>query len=351
MNIHIEKKIKWRIIWISMGIILFFLCVIATTIGIANIKITDALRIVLHQLPVMKNIIKIEDISKSHQIIIKSIRLPRILLSVLVGMSLSISGATFQGIFKNPMADPFVIGISSGAALGATLAIIFNIDIKILQINTISLFALLGALGTTYMVYNLARINSQIPVTTLLLSGIAVGQFLTAIMSFLMVLYSNDLNKIIFWTLGGFSTKGWQQVKIIALPVLIGWSLLYFVSKDLNVMLLGEESAKNLGIEVEKTKRMILLINSFMVAVAVSVSGIIGFVGLIIPHIVRILVGPDHRILIPIAGLGGGLFMLLADTVARTIIAPIEIPVGIITAIFGGPFFIYLLKKKKSRLS
>ncbi|WP_053954963.1 FecCD family ABC transporter permease [Inediibacterium massiliense] len=349
--IHIEKRMKWRIIWISMGIILFLLCVVATTIGVADIKVIDALKIVTHQLPGMKNMIKMKDIPKSHEIIIKSIRLPRILLSVLVGISLAISGATFQGMFKNPMADPFVIGISSGAALGATLAIVLKIDIKILGINTISLFALFGALGTTYMVYNLARIKSKIPVTTLLLSGIAVGQFLTAIMSFLMVLYSNDLEKIIFWTLGSFSTKGWEQVKVIILPVFIGWSFLYYFSKDLNVMLLGEESAKNLGVEVEKTKRILLLINSIIVAIAVSVSGIIGFVGLIIPHIVRILVGPDHRILIPVAGLGGGLFMLFADTVARTIIAPIEIPVGIITAIFGGPFFIYLLRQKKSSLS
>ncbi len=343
MSIHLNKKNKWQVILITLALALFICCIVATTLGTAKVKIGDSLEMVLHQIPILGQFVDIDDVSKTHQSIVKNIRLPRIILSVLVGISLSISGTTFQGLFKNPMADPFVIGISSGAALGATLAIVF-------KLNTISFFAFLGAVGATFLVYNLAKIKSKIPVTTLLLSGIAVGQFLTAIMSFLMVIFSNDLNKIIFWTLGSFATKGWVEVRLLLIPAVIGWSLLYYFAKDLNIMLLGEESAQHLGIKVERIKVIILLINSFIVAIVVSVSGIIGFVGLVIPHIARLYVGPDHRILIPVAGLTGGIFMLFVDTIARTIISPMEVPVGIITALIGGPFFIYLLRKKKSTL-
>lgn len=343
MSVHLNKKNKWRAILIVLTMVLFLSCIVGITLGTASVTISNSLKLVLHQTPIIGEFVGIDDISKNHQSIVKNIRLPRIILSVLVGASLSISGTTFQGLFKNPMADPFVIGISSGAALGATLAIVF-------KINAISIFAFLGALGATFLVYNLAKVKSKIPVTTLLLSGIAIGQFLTAIMSFLMVIFSNDLNKIIFWTLGSFATKGWAEVRILLIPALMAWSLLYYFAKDLNIMLLGEESAQHLGIKVEKTKVILLLINSFVVAIVVSVSGIIGFVGLIIPHIARLYVGPDHRILIPVAGITGGIFMLFVDTIARTIISPMEVPVGIITALFGGPFFIYLLRKKKSTL-
>ncbi len=350
MSVHLNKKTKWRVILIVLMMVLFISCIVATTLGTARVKIGDSLGIVLHQVPIIGKFVELDDVSKNHQAIVKNIRLPRIILSVLVGVSLSVSGTTFQGLFKNPMADPFVIGISSGAALGATLAIVFKLNTTIPFFNTISFFAFLGAAGATFLVYNLAKIKSKIPVTTLLLSGIAVGQFLTAIMSFLMVIFSHDLHKIIFWTLGSFATKGWAEVRLLLLPAAIGWSLLYYFAKDLNIMLLGEESAQHLGIKVERTKGIILLINSFVVAIVVAVSGIIGFVGLIIPHIARLYVGPDHRILIPVAGLTGGIFMLFVDTIARTIISPMEVPVGIITALFGGPFFIYLLRKKKSTL-
>jgi len=347
MSLFSHKK-KWIFIIIGLTFVLFSFGIITITIGTANIKILDALRIVLNKVPLVSKLIDTQDIPKNYIGIVNSIRLPRILLSIFVGISLSISGTTFQGLFKNPMADPYVIGISSGAALGASVAIVTKLGETFMGLSTISLFAFAGALGATYLVYNLARIKSKVPVTTLLLAGIATGQFLTAIMSFLMVLYSNDLNKIIFWTLGSFATKGWGQVKLIVIPLILGWLLLYYFSKDLNVMLLGEETAYHLGIEIEKVKKTILLINSFIIAIVVSVSGIIGFVGLIIPHIARLFVGPDHRILIPVSGLVGGIFMLFADTLARTIISPVEIPVGIITALFGGPFFIYLLRKKKN---
>lgn len=318
-----------------------------SVIGTANISTMDTFRIVGSKIPLIKNYIDISDIGKAHQTIIWSIRLPRVLLGVLVGASLSMAGAAFQGIFKNPMADPYVIGISSGAALGASVAIILGINIAFINISTISVFAFIGALGTVFTVYNIARIKNKIPVTTLLLSGVAIGQFLTAIMSFLMVVYSKDMAKIIYWTMGSLAGKGWEPLVKISIPVVISMIFINFFARDLNIMLTGEESAQSMGVNVERTKIYILVLGTFMVSMVVSIAGIIGFVGLVIPHIVRMVLGPDNRILLPASAFIGGIFMIFSDTIARTIISPIEIPVGIITALFGGPFFLYLLRASK----
>ena len=340
---------KYRIVLIILALILLLSIGIFSVIGTANIRWIDVFRIIGSKIPLLQNYVDVSDILPTHQIIIWSIRLPRVLLAVLVGSSLAIAGAAFQGMFKNPMADPFVIGISSGAALGATIAIILRVSISFIGISAISMFAFIGALITVFIVYNISRIKDKVPVTTLLLAGIAIGQFLTAIMSLLMVIYSNDMAKIIYWSMGSLAGKGWDPLKRISLPVIISIVLINFFARDLNIMLTGEDSAKSLGINVEKIKMYVLILGTFMVSMVVSVSGIIGFVGLIIPHIVRIIIGPDHRVLLPASALTGGIFMVFADTIARTIISPVEIPVGIITALFGGPFFLYLLKKTKSQ--
>lgn len=342
------NKGKYGAVLILLSLILVASIGLFSVIGTASIRWTDVFRIIGSKTPIIGNYIDVSDILDTHQTIIWSIRLPRVLLGVLVGASLSIAGAAFQGMFKNPMADPFVIGISSGAALGASIAIILRLSISFIGVSAISIFAFVGALITVFIVYNISRIKDQVPITTLLLAGIAIGQFLTAIMSFLMVIYSNDMAKIIYWTMGSLAGKGWEPLLRISLPVIVSIVLMNFFARDLNIMLTGEESAKSLGINVEKTKRYILVLGTFMVSMVVSVSGIIGFVGLIIPHIVRIIIGPDHRVLLPASALTGAIFMIFADTIARTIISPVEIPVGIITALFGGPFFLYLLKKTKS---
>lgn len=342
------NKVRYGVTLGLLALSLVFFIVLFSTIGSADIKITDTFRIIASKISFLN--MEAPDISKSQVSIIWNLRLPRVLLGVIVGASLSMAGAAFQGMFKNPMADPYVIGISSGAALGASIAIILKINFEILGFSTISLFAFIGALIAVTLVYNIAKVKNQVPVTTLLLSGVAIGQFFTAIMSFLMVFFNNDMNKIIYWTLGSLSGKGWDPVLTISIPVILGMLLLSLYARDLNIMLTGEESAKSLGVNVERTKIYIILIGTFITSIAVSVSGIIGFVGLIIPHIVRLIIGPDHRILLPASALMGGIFMIFADTIARTIISPIEIPVGIITAIFGGPFFIYLLRSKKKKI-
>lgn len=335
---------------LMLFLVLIFSIAVFSTIGTANIKVADTIKIVSSKLPFIGKHIDISSISDSYKTIILKIRLPRVLLGVLVGASLSSAGAAFQGMFKNPMADPYVIGISSGAALGAAIAIVSGINIRLLGISSISFSAFIGALVSVFLVYFISRVKNKVPVTTLLLSGIAIGQFFTSIMSFLMVIYSKDVEKIIFWTLGSLAGKGWEPLLRISIPTILSIIVLNFFARDLNIMLTGEESAQNLGVEVERTKIYILIISAFMTAMVVSVSGIIGFVGLIIPHIVRLIIGPDHRILLPSSALVGGIFMIFSDTIARIIISPVEVPVGIITALFGGPFFIYLLRKKKKAI-
>lgn len=341
------SKTKYSLIILILSFVLILSIGLFATIGTANINAIDSFRIVGSKTPIIKDIIDVSDIGDSYRTIIWSIRLPRVLLGVLVGASLSMAGASFQGMFKNPMADPYVIGISSGAALGATIAIILKVNISFMGTSSISIFAFIGALLAVFTVYNIARIKNKVPVTTLLLSGIAIGQFLTAIMSLLMVMNSNDMARIIYWTMGSLAGKGWEPLLRISIPVIISMILINFFARDLNIMLTGEESAQSLGVNVEKTKTYVLILGTFMVSMVVSVSGIIGFVGLIIPHIVRMIIGPDHRILLPASALAGGIFMVFTDTIARTIISPVEIPVGIITALFGGPFFLYLLRINK----
>lgn len=344
------KRSSYGVVTAVMLVILLFSIGAASTLGSADISIMDSFRVVGSRLPAFKGSISTEGISSAADSIIWNVRLPRVLLGVLVGAALSISGGAFQGLLKNPMSDPYILGISSGAALGATIAIITKLDFEIAGFSGISAAAFLGALIAVTFVYNIGRIKNQVPVTTLLLAGVAVGQFLTAVMSFLMVIFNKDMTKIIYWTLGSLAGKGWTPVTALAIPVLLGILLLSYFSRDINIMLTGEESAKSLGVNVERTKLYVLLIGTFLTSTVVSVSGIIGFVGLIIPHMARLITGPDHRILLPISAIGGGIFMIFADTVARIAISPVEIPVGIITALFGGPFFIFLLRSKKKSL-
>ncbi len=278
------------------------------------------------------------------QFIILSLRLPRIVEAAMAGAGLSIVGACLQALLRNPMADPYVLGVSSGAAFGATIAIILG-----LGLFQMSLSAFFFALVTIYMVYTFAKTGFKVSPTAMLLAGIALSTFLTALISLLMLLNHDELSKIVFWTMGSFSLITWTQVYFSA-PVILGGSLiLYFFTRDINVIMTGEEAAEHLGVDTEAVKKYVLLLSSLITATIVSISGIIGFVGLIIPNISRLLVGPDNRILVPFSALLGATFMVFTDTLARLILAPAEIPSGIITAALGGPFFLYLLIKSKNK--
>lgn len=341
-----EMKSKKNTIIIII-LILLIIIFLSLSIGAVKVKVADILKILSSK--ILNNNYVEESIDDNIKYIIWNIRFPRILVSLLIGGMLSIAGVTYQGILKNPMADPFILGISSGAALGATIGIVTKINFSFLGINFISILAFIGALTVIFIVYNIAKINNEIPVTTLLLSGVAMSQFLTALLSILMLLFDRDLNKIILWTMGSLSGNGWDSIINILPYGLIGILVLLYYAGDMDIMLLGDESAKNLGVETDKVKKIVLITASIITAAAVSTAGIIGFVGLVVPHIVRIFIGPKHIKLIPISFITGGALMVLCDTIARSII-PQEIPVGIITAIFGGPFFIYLLKKKKEEV-
>ncbi len=287
------------------------------------------------------------DTEEIYSIIIKEIRLPRIILGFLVGVALSTAGVIFQGVFQNPLVDPYIIGISSGAGAGASIAIIFNLNWGIVGFSAVPLLAFTGAILTVFIVYRLAVTAGKLPAATFLLAGIAMGFFLNAIMSFLMVIGTNSLQKVIFWLMGSLATGDWQDIKVILPYLVIGLVPIIYYLKELNLILLGEENAGYLGVDVERVKVILIIAATLITAVVVAVSGIIGFIGLIIPHIARLLVGPDNRKVLPVAALFGGLFLLMSDNLARSILPPLEIPVGIITALAGGPYFIYLLRKKK----
>lgn len=283
-----------------------------------------------------------------HQIVL-NLRLPRVVLAALVGVCLALSGAIMQALFQNPMADPYLVGVSAGAGLGAVVAIMLAVPLAFLGLSGLPLLAFAGALLVVFVVYVLARRGGRIQTGTLLLTGIAVGSLVSAVTSFLMMVMQQDLRQVLFWLLGGLSGRGWSQVWIILPQAALGLGIALVLSRPLNMLLLGDEAAASLGMNTHATKRLLLGLASLLAAGAVAVSGIIGFVGLIVPHITRLLVGPDHRRLLPVCAVSGALLMVLADIGARMLLAPTELPIGIITAALGCPFFLYLLHHQGRR--
>jgi iron complex transport system permease protein len=276
-----------------------------------------------------------------------NLRLPRIVLCVLIGAVLSVSGATYQAVFRNPLTDPYVLGISSGASLGAAVAILLGLESSFFGVG---LMALGTALITVLLIYKIASIGNRMHTATLLLTGVCFTFLATAVVSFLMVINQDKMDRIIFWTMGSFSTVAWSDVLILLPVAVLGIAVVLFHSRDLNLLLVGSETAKSLGVEVERVKKILLFCTTLMVAFAVSACGVIGFVGLVVPHCVRLVVGSDNRLIIPYSVVAGGIFLLLCDTLARTVLMPSEIPVGSVTALVGAPMFIYLLYKSKKRL-
>ena len=279
-----------------------------------------------------------------------SVRLPRILLACFVGAGLGTAGAGYQGLFRNPLADPFVIGASSGAALGATLAITSGWQGTFLGLSCIPAASLVGALVAVSIVYSIASVGRQIPMISLLLAGVALSSLLSAIVSLLMFLHEEKLMTIFGWLMGSLSGRGWATLASTAPLILIGGCALWMHSRALDALTFGEESASSLGLGIGRLRAAIVVSASLMTAASVAGGGIIGFVGLIAPHAARSLVGARHALVIPMSGLLGALLLLLADDVARTIVAPSELPVGVVTALMGGPFFLYMLKTRQSEM-
>lgn len=272
------------------------------------------------------------------------LRLPRVLLSVVVGAVLSVCGAAYQSIFRNPLTDPYVLGVSSGASLGAAVAILVGLEAYLWGVGGC---ALVAALLTVLLIYKIASIGNRMHTTTLLLTGVCLTLLISAVISFLMVLNHEKMDSIIFWTMGSFGSATWTDVVIVAPVAVVGIGVVLYYSRDLNLLLAGSEAARSMGVEVERVKRMLLLFTTLMVAFAVSSCGVIGFVGLIVPHAVRLVAGPDNRRVVPYSIVCGALFVLVCDTLARTMLRPSELPVGSLTSIVGAPLFIYLLYRNK----
>lgn len=337
-------SLRWHSrVYAIIGLAVFLLAVIliASAIGSTKISFITICQIFLDRLP----FVTIEPTwASSVETIIMDIRLPRILLAGLVGAALAVAGATYQGLFRNPLADPRLIGVAQGAGLGAVIGFLLP---RSLQIVSIPLLAFIGAVAAVAVVYSIAKVGKTLPMTTLILAGVALGAFLDAITSYFLIASGDRLHAIISWLLGTFSITNWWQVTMVLPYITVGIAVIWLYARPLNVMQLDEEQAKQLGINVEQTKLILLAAATLITAAAVSFCGIIGFVGLIVPHAVRIIWGPDHRFLLPLSTFAGASFLILADTAARTILAPTEIPVGAITAFVGAPFFLYLLRQKK----
>ncbi len=286
-----------------------------------------------------------EGVARSAEVIVFQLRLPRVLLAAIVGAALAASGTVFQGLFRNALADPAIIGVSSGAALAAVLVIV-TIGAGSMGALALPLAAFLGAMATAFAVYRLARIGPTVHVATLLLAGIAIAAVISSLMSLVMSFSGEEVRDIYAWLLGGLVAEGWRSVAIVLPVVAVGVAGAALVAHELNLVALGEERAAQLGVEVDRLKRRAIAVGALLAAAAVSVAGVIGFVGLMTPHLLRPVVGADHRRLLPASLLGGATLLVLADLVARTVIAPSELPVGVVTALLGGPFFLYLLRRE-----
>ena len=288
------------------------------------------------------------------QMIVQSIRLPRMLLSFLIGIMLASCGAVLQGLFRNSLADPSLIGVSAGASAGASFVIVFGAVLfpaSALGLSAVSIGAFFGGLAAAWIVYRLASGSEGTSVATMLLAGIAISAFAGALNQLFSFIADNDmLRRISLWQMGSLETTGWQQIIYCAIVCALLMILLPRESRALNAMLLGESEARHLGIGVEWLKRRLIIYTSLGIGVAVAVSGTIAFVGLVVPHLIRMLIGPDHRYLVPTSAIMGGLLLVSADAVARVVVAPAELPIGVVTAILGVPFFVSILVSQRGRV-
>ena len=347
LRIYRQSGVATRL---AVGSSVLLLLVLATalaslSLGPVNIPVDHVASIVLSYLG-----LDFATFGRTEQLVIEQIRIPRILVGALVGMALGVAGATMQGLFRNPMADPGIIGVSAGGAVGAVVAIASGL--ASLFFLALPAFAFVGAVAASFLVYGIAAVGGRFSMATLLLAGVAVNAFLGAIVSAIIILLPDNasLREILFWLAGGLDSRSWEHVRIAAPLILGGTAVIVAMARDLNLLTLGDDEARSMGVRVGLTRMSLLAAAALVTGAAVAVSGTIAFVGLVTPHILRLVLGPDHRVLIPMSALGGAVFVMLADTVARTIIQPAEFRVGVLTAFVGAPFFIFLLIRNKRQV-
>jgi iron complex transport system permease protein len=332
---------------VGLAALLVVVIVLAIAIGSVAIPVDTTAKILIDRLPLVH---LTQTWQNSLDTIIFDIRLPRALLAGLVGAALAVAGATYQGLFRNPLADPYLIGVAQGSSLGAVIGFLIPISWGISGTGMIPVFAFTGAIIATIFVYLLARVGKTLPVTTLILAGVALSALLSSVVSYLVISSGQQMHNILFWMMGSFSGSEWSEVGVVLPYVTIGVAVIVVFARLLNVMQLDEEQAQQLGVNVERYKIILLAAATLITAASVSFVGTIGFVGIIIPHAVRLIWGADHRSLLPLSILTGAIFMVLTDLLSRTILAPAEIPIGVITAICGAPFFLYLLRRRKKAI-
>jgi len=334
--------VKIQVVSISLLLVLFVVCILSLMIGAYSIEVVSILKILFR--------FDVQDIHIIDQTVLLQVRLPRLIMAILIGGALAVCGAVIQGLFRNPLADPGLIGISTGAMLFVIFTIVFG-GLWLsswLQVYVLPISGFFGACLVTFLVYRLATTDNHTDITIMLLAGIAItalGGALTGIIIYLAD--DNQLRDITFWSMGSLANLGWGDVILTAPILLVSAYILYRFSGPLNLMLMGEAVSKHSGVDVPKLKKKIIILVALMVSICVCLSGLIGFVGLVCPHIVRLMVGPDHHQVIRLSAVMGGVMMAMADLISRNIIAPAELPIGIITALIGAPFFMWLLVKQK----
>ncbi|PZE20378.1 FecCD family ABC transporter permease [Paenibacillus xerothermodurans] len=338
------------LLWGGAGLLLLFLSVtVSLSVGSVHVPLAQVWSILAHHLPWVGEWVPARWEPATEQIIWR-VRLPRVLLGLLVGAALGVAGTAFQGVLRNPLADPFTLGVSSGAAVGAAFLILFGLQFALFGAWTIPIVAFTTGAMSLVAVLLLARTNGKLKMETVLLSGVVMHSFLGSFISLMVASSKGVVNEIVFWMMGSLSLRGWTY-SLVLLPYLaVGVVVLLTFGRAMNLFALGESQAAHLGVRVERTKLVVLTAATLITAAAVSVSGVVAFVGLIVPHLLRILMGPDYRLLLPLSLLGGAVYVLWADTLARTMLGAAEIPLGVVTAFLGAPFFAYLLRRNKRAL-
>lgn len=344
-----HKTLSMSYPWPRLALALVFVVAIgmlAAGVGSVRVPPSAVVSIVADHLPWMT----IDGTgSDAWDAIIWQLRLPRVVLAGLVGAALAVSGATYQGLFRNPLADPFLIGVAAGAGLGATIVLVSGLPAHYAGVALLPIAAFGGATLAVAVAYLVARRTGRMSLSTLILAGVAVASISGALTSLIMIRANPDVRPVLGWLLGGFAGARWSHAAVVLPYLAVGTAGMLLYARVLNVLQLGEDEAEQLGVRVERTKIVLVVLATLTTAAAVSVSGVIGFIGLMAPHAVRLVWGRDHRTLIPMAMLLGAAFLILADLVARTVASPSELPVGIVTAFCGGPFFLYLLVRMNRR--
>lgn len=340
----LNNKIAW--LYVISGGLLLGISLLGLFYSSVTVSVPTILHIILDK---TLNMGWLTDIAKNEEMIIWNIRLPRVLLAFCIGASLALAGAAFQGLLRNPLADPYTIGVSSGASLGAVLVLFFQVSIVGLGSFTLPIVAILFGIISLLIVFGLVRLSSKsLAIETIILAGIIVSAFIGSLVSLIISLSDREsMTQIIYWLYGSVGMRGWSHIQLILPFMLIGSFILIYHYRELNALALGEDAADHIGVDVKKGKTFILIGASLLTGAAVAVSGSIGFVGLVIPHLVRLITGPNHRHVLPLSLLIGGAFLILADLMARTIIAPKELPIGVITALIGAPVFALLLIRER----